>query len=96
MPGDGANAGRAHRAAERVRVSAGRGRERVLDAVLEQSAERGDPDRHAAETKGVVYPGRHPGSRGIDDAQCRSRERRIRDPDADARDDEAREQRGPA
>ena len=94
--GDGAYSCRAHCGTEGLRVFAGRGRQRVLDAVLEKGAERRDPDRHPGEAEGVADPRGHPGSRRIHHAESAGRKRGIRDPDADASDDEACEECRPA
>ena len=66
------------------------------DAVLEQGAERRDPDRDTGEAEGVADSRRHPGSRRIHHAESAGRERGIREPDPDASDDEAREECRPA
>ena len=79
-----------------VRAVAGRGRERVRHAVLEQGAERRDADGHTTEAERVVDARGHPRSGGIDDTQGAGGERGVRDADPDPSDDEAREQRGPS
>ena len=94
--GDGADSRRADRGTESIRVRPGGARERVRHAVLEQGAERRHPDRHPGKPEGVADPRRHPRSGGIHHAESAGRERGIRDPDSDAADNEAGEERRPA